>query len=54
MMRWEYPLWKVTEGYNLKPGQIVVNDVIIQTYPDNDGGQWYYDPKTGKTVRLEN
>ena len=51
-MRWEWPLWKVTQGYNLKINQILVNDKVVQTYPDNDGGRWYYDPETGRKVRL--
>lgn len=51
-MKWEYPLWRVTEGYPLKPGQIVIDDIIVQTYPDNDGNRWYYHPKTGEVVTI--
>jgi hypothetical protein len=50
---WRYPLWHSHEGYALKSGQIVVNERIVQTYPDNDGGCWYYDPETGKKVVRE-
>ena len=47
---WRYPLWNVTEGLTLRTGQKLIDGQIIQTYPDNDGGYWYYDPKTGKRV----
>ena len=46
------PLWYVTEGRKLKTNQILVDDEVVQAYPDNDGGLWYYD-KTGKVVRIE-
>ena len=49
-MKWEYPLWRVTEGISLKPNQIIVDGEVVQTYPDNDGNLWYYDPKTGRQV----
>lgn len=49
-MEWRYPLWSVTEGNELKRGQIIIDDEIVQTYPDNDGGLWYYHPKTGEKV----
>lgn len=47
----KYPLWKTTES-NLKLGQIIVDDTIVQTYPDNDGGVWYYHPKTKRRVQI--
>ena len=25
----------------------------VKTYPDNDGGHWYYHPVTGKVVTVE-
>ena len=46
------PLWHIHEGFVLKVGQIVVDDKVVQTYPDNDGGVWYYD-KDGRTVHIE-
>lgn len=53
-MKWEYPLWQVTEGMPLRTGQIKIDgERIVQTYPDNDGGYWYYHPETGKVVRVE-
>lgn len=45
------PLWKVIEGRVLKNGQILINDEIVQTWPDNDGGYWYYDKK-GRMVTV--
>ena len=50
---WKYPLWSSHPGYKLKSGQIVVNEQIVQTYPDNDGGAWYYDPGTGERKKVE-
>lgn len=47
----KYPLWRVTDGIVLKPGQIIIDDEVIQTYPDNDGGYWYYG-KDGEVVRV--
>jgi hypothetical protein len=46
------PLWHTHPGIVLKPGQILVDDEVVQTYPDNDGGMWYYD-KDGKRVFVE-
>ena len=46
------PLWYVTEDRTLKTNQILVDDEVVQAYPDNDGGLWYYD-KTGKVVIVE-
>ena len=43
----------MTEGYPLKPGQIVIDDIIVQTYPDNDGNMWYYHPVTGEKITIE-
>lgn len=50
---WRYPLWHSHEGFALKTGQIVVDEPVIQTYPDNDGGSWYYDPETGEQKRIK-
>ena len=50
---WKYPLWSSHPGYKLKAGQIVVKEQIVQTYPDNDGGAWYWDPETGKQKRVK-
>ena len=50
---WRYPLWHSHSGYKLKAGQIVVKERIVQTYPDNDGGAWYYDPGTGERKKVE-
>lgn len=47
----KYPLWKAVEGRVLKLGQILIDDEIIQTYPDNDGGYWYYN-KNGEVVHV--
>lgn len=52
-MTWRYPLWYTTEGITLKTNQILVDGEVIQAYPDNDGGLWYYDPETGKEVRVD-
>lgn len=46
------PLWHTHPGWILKVNQIIVNDEVIQTYPDNDGRCWYYD-KDGKVVFVE-
>lgn len=45
------PLWHVHEGIVLKPGQIIVDGKVIQTWPDNDGGMWYYD-EYGRMVTI--
>ena len=45
---WRFPLWHSHEGYALKTGQRVIKGVVVQTYPDNDGGAWYWDPETGE------
>ena len=45
------PLWHVHEGIVLKTNQILVDGEVIQAYPDNDGGLWYYD-KNGKAVHI--
>lgn len=49
----KYPLWKVTEteGRVLRIGQIMVDGEVVQTYPDNDGGRWYYN-KNGEEVHV--
>ena len=49
-MKWEYPLWRVTEGIELKTNQLEIDGKVVQTYPTNDGDLWYYDPETGKKV----
>ena len=50
-MKWEYPLWRVTEGIELKTNQIEIDGKVVQTYPTNDGDMWYYDPDTGKKAQ---
>lgn len=35
------PFWKSEESK--APGQIEINGKKVQTYPDNDGGYWYYE-----------
>ena len=49
----KFPLWHIHQGRVLKAGQILLNDKVVQTYPDNDGGCWYYDPDTCQAVRIE-
>lgn len=46
----KYPLWSVTDGIVLKMGQKIIKGIVVQTYPDNDGGYWYKDPETGEEV----
>lgn len=29
---------------------IVVEGIKVKCYPDNDGGYWYYHPRTGEMV----
>lgn len=48
----KFPLWHTTPGIVLKTNQIIVEGEIIQAYPDNDGGLWYYD-KNGKERRVK-
>jgi len=43
------PLWHIHKGIVLKVGQILIDDEVFQTYPDNDGGYWYFD-KNRKVV----
>ena len=45
------PLWHTHPGIVLKTGQILVDGEVIQTYPDNDGGKWYYD-KDGREIHV--
>lgn len=52
-MNWQYPLWYTTEGIALKSNEILVKGQVVKVYPDNDGGLWYYDPETGKEVRVD-
>lgn len=47
----KFPLWHTHPGRILKTNQILVGDEIIQVYPDNDGGSWYY--KNGKAVKVD-
>ena len=42
------PLWSVEEDKTL--GRMEINGEEIQTYPDNDGGYWYW--KDGKVVHV--
>ena len=46
------PLWHVHEGLVPRTNQIVVDDQIVNVYPDNNGGLWYYD-KNGRMVAVE-
>ncbi len=48
----KFPLWRTTPGIVLKTNQIMVDGEIIQIYPDNDGGMWFWD-KHGKKVVVE-
>ena len=50
---WRYPLWYSHEGYALKTGQKLIKGQIVQTYADNDGGAWYYDPETGDRKKVK-
>lgn len=45
------PLWHIHEGIVLKVGQILIDGEVVQTYPDNDGGYWYFD-KNGRVVQV--
>jgi hypothetical protein len=29
---------------------VMVDGIEISCFPDNDGGYWYYHPRTGETV----
>ena len=49
---WVNPYWTVTEGLTLKRGQIMIGESIVQTWPDDDGGAWYYDPETGERKKV--
>ena len=51
-MIWVYPLWHKHDGIILKANQVLIDEEVVQAYPDNDGGRWYYDPETGRKVRL--
>ena len=46
----KYPLWRTTPGIVLKTNQILVDGEVVQVYPDNDGGLWYYDRNRKKVV----
>lgn len=45
----KFPLWHTHSGVILKTNQIVVDGEVVQAYPDNNGGLWYYG-KDGKKV----
>lgn len=47
----KFPLWHTHQGRIPKTNQIVIGDEIINVYPDNDGGCWYY--KDGKAVKVD-
>ena len=49
---WKYPLWHSHPYRVLKTNQILVDDEVVQAYPDNDGGLWYKD-KNGEKVVIE-
>ena len=46
----KFPLWRTHEGRTPRTYQIVLDDEIINVYPDNDGNVWYYHPKTREKV----
>ena len=48
----KFPLWHTHPGRVLKTNQILVDDEIVQAYPDNDGGLWYKN-KDGKVVVVD-
>ena len=48
-----FPLWRRHQGRVLKTNQIIVDDEIVQAYPDNDGGLWFYHPRTGEAVKVK-
>lgn len=38
------------KALNILDTVIVVDGIEVKCYPDNDGGSWYYHPKTGEIV----
>lgn len=46
----KYPLWRTTSGIVLKTNQILVDGEVVQAYPDNNGGLWYWNKKGEKVV----
>ena len=42
----KFPLWHTHKGLVAKTNQIVFEDEVINVYPDNDGGLWFYHPRT--------
>lgn len=38
----------ITEEFEDIKGQMLVKGQVVQTYADNDGGAWYWDPETGE------
>ena len=46
----KYPLWRTTSGIILKTNQILVDGEVVQAYPDNNGGLWYWNKKGEKVV----
>lgn len=48
----KFPLWHSHPYRMLKTNQILVDDEVVQAYPDNDGGLWYKD-KNGEKVVIE-
>lgn len=45
----KFPLWHTHKGRVLKSKQLLINDEVVQAYPDNDGRLWYRD-KDGSVV----
>lgn len=48
----KHPLWHTHPEIVLKVNQIIVDGEVVNVYPDNDGGMWYYD-KNGKVVIID-
>jgi len=41
------------KGGGVMYGSILVNEIEVICYPNNDGGFWYFDPTTGKIIEIE-
>ena len=45
-------LWEAADRLEREAFMITVEGVEVKVWPDNNGGLWFYHPKTGEVVRI--
>ena len=41
------------QGFHKEVKMIIIDGIKVKLYPDNDGGFWYYHPKTEEAMRYD-